>query len=263
MRRAVAAWVFVPVACLSALVFALYLGSSDEKIGNSALLHGSTPHSKAEAVLKQFHSDEEKVVRADHALHAAAAASLPHSDIPSVVVQHKSAESAVPVARVSVKDGLSSPRRNRPAVAQHFVQLARQWVARVEPLQHKLAPLQHQLAVYDQNIALVKQHLAEAESQRVAVDAALQLSLHSVDAAKRLLENSPAEKIALEHKMVRVANQISAASGTICPPLIRRKLCTSCSPPHPTPPSRCSLVRVWQSCRRRCCPEVLPSSGTC
>lgn len=217
MRRAVAVWVFVPVACLAAFVFSVYIGSSDRSTGITALLHGSTHATKTDALMKQFHNDVKQVVHADHALHAVASASLPRRKIPKIVAQHESESAdAAPAeaVRMSMKDGPSSPRRNRPRVAQHFVQLARQWVARVEPLQHKLASLQHELAVYDRSVALVKQRLSEAESQRDAVKAVIQSSLHSVLAAKRLLKDSHAEKLALQHKLVHVANQISAASAS-------------------------------------------------
>lgn len=217
MRRAVAVWVFVPVACLAAFVFSVYIGSSDRSTGNTALLHGSAHAPKTDALMKQFHNDVKQVVHADHALHAVASASLPRREIPKIVAQRESESAATAPAeavRMSMKDGPSSPRRNRPRVAQHFVQLARQWVARVEPLQHKLASLQHELAVYDRSVALVKQRLAEAESQRDAVKAVIQSSLHSVLAAKRLLKDSHAEKLALQHKLVHVANQISAASAS-------------------------------------------------
>jgi len=183
--------------------------------------------------LKRFHDDVNQVVHADHALHSVAAAYLPYGDIPSVVAQRDSAEASVSVknTRMSVSVGPSSPRRNRPRVAQHFVQLARQWVARIESLQLKLGPLQHELAAYDQSIALVKKHLAEAESQRDAVSAVIQSSSHSVDAAKRLLENSHAERLALEQELVHVANQISAASGTLFPAMYLRALCILMLPP--------------------------------
>ena len=234
MRRAVAVWVFVPVACLAAFVFSVYIGSSDRSTGNTALLHGSAHATKTDALMKQFHNDVKQVVHADHALHAVASASLPRREIPKIVAQRESESAdAAPAeaVRMSMKDGPSSPRRNRPRVAQHFVQLARQWVARVEPLQHKLSSLQHELAVYDRSVALVKQRLSEAESQRDAVKAVIQSSLHSVLAAKRLLKDSHAEKLALQHKLVHVANQISAASGTLCPRRIYFRSCSSPPPP--------------------------------
>ena len=213
MRRSVAGWVFVPVACLAALICTLYLRSDFGNIDSTALFHESFHASKAEALLKTLHSDVKQIVHSDHALHAMAAASIPHSALPIIADQRNS---VVPfeAARMPGEIGSLGPRKNRPGVAQHFVQLARQWVARIEPLQHRLAPLQNELAFLDHSVALVKQRLSEAESQRDAVQAVIKSSRDSVEHAQRLLENAPAEKIALQRKMAHVANQISATSGT-------------------------------------------------
>lgn len=211
MRRTFSAWIFVPVACLAVFVCSLYLGRNDAVFDNSALLRASPHHSKAEFLLKKLNLDLKHVVHADHELHVMAASSLPHDEFHGVISQRKSSEAAVSVdaAPASIP---SSQRRNRPGVAQHFVQLARQWVARIEPLQRRLAPLQHELDVHDRSIALVKQHLAEAESQRDAVKAVVESSLDSVEAAQRLIDSSQAQRLELQHKLVHVANQISAAS---------------------------------------------------
>jgi hypothetical protein len=216
MRRTFSAWIFVPVACLAVFVCSLYLGHSDAVFDNSALLRASPHHSKAEFLLKKLNLDLKHVVHADHELHVMAASSLPHDEFHGVISQRKSSEAAVSVdaAPASIP---SSQRRNRPGVAQHFVQLARQWVARIEPLQRRLAPLQHELDIYDRSIALVKQHLAEAESQRDAVKAVVESSLDSVEAAQRLFDSSQAQRLELQHKLVHVANQISAASGAPVP----------------------------------------------
>jgi hypothetical protein len=216
MRRTFSAWIFVPVACLAVFVCSLYLGRNDAVFDNSALLRASPHHSKAEFLLKKLNLDLKHVVHADHELHVMAASSLPHDEFHGVISQRKSSEAAVSVdaAPASIP---SSQRRNRPGVAQHFVQLARQWVARIEPLQRRLAPLQHELDVHDRSIALVKQHLAEAESQRDAVKAVVESSLDSVEAAQRLIDSSQAQRLELQHKLVHVANQISAASGAPVP----------------------------------------------
>jgi hypothetical protein len=218
MRRSVAGWVLVPVSCLAALVCTLYFQSNGASVGSTALFHESLHDSKAEGALSVVHNDIKQIEHSDHALHAMAAASMPHGALPSIAVQRNSAVTVpVEAARTNVKESSAGPRRNRPGTARHFVQLARQWVARVEPLQHRLVPLQKELAFLDQSIALVKQRLSEALSQRDAVQAVIKSSRDSVDVAQRLIDSSQADRIALQQKMVHVANQISATSGIIAP----------------------------------------------
>jgi hypothetical protein len=256
MRRAVAGWVFVPVACLAALACSLYLRSNGESIGSTALFRESDHNSKAEAILKAFHNDIKQIVHSDHALHAMAAASMPHSALPSFAAQDTSAEVSLPVeaARTSVKDSYAGLRRNRPGIARHFVQLARQWVARAEPLQRRLASLQKELAFLDHSVAVVKQRLSEALSQRDAVQAVIKSSRDSVAYAQRLIHDSPADRIALQQKMAHVANQISATSGTVS--IMQHTLCLTLSPSL-----RCSRFRGRQSSCGRCCPQVLPCTA--
>ena len=234
----------MPIACLAVLVCLLYLQSNDGSVDRTALLHGSShnTHTNPEALLKKFSSDLKEVAHADQALHAIAAASLPANQVHSIVAQRSSAEAAP--ASISVEASPAALRRNRPGVAQHFVQLARQWVARVEPLQKRLAPLQRELAVYDQSVGLVKQHLAQAESERSSLLAVIKSSRDSVASAQRLLDHAHADKLELQRKMVHVANQISAASGNPPPPSPSPLPSTIARPfPHePLPPPHSSRV---------------------
>jgi hypothetical protein len=168
--------------------------------------------------LKKFDSDIKHVVQSDHELHAIAAKLLSKSRIPNIISQGNSAESESPFQAVALPAQdhvVGLQRRNRPGVAQHFVQLARQWVARVESLQQKLAPLQRQLTVFDNSISLVKQHLTEAESQRIALVDAIKSSRNSVDAAQLLLDNEQTNRLKLQNKMARIAHEILAASGAL------------------------------------------------
>jgi len=246
MRRAVAGWVFVPVACLAAFVCLLYLQSYDGSVDRTSLLPASAhnTHVDPDALVKKFSNDMKQVALADQALHAIAAASLPASEVHGIVAQRSS---AAVTARISVEARPAALRRNRPGVAQHFVQLARQWVARVEPLQNRLVPLQRELAVYDESVGRVKQHLAKAESERDSLLAVIKSSRDSVASAQRLLDNAQANKLELQRKMVHVANQISAASGTPpSPPPAPFPLAAAARhhPPHATPPPLLHFSRV-------------------